>query len=485
MQSVRRMISLHARLSVLLTVSTLVVAAACFVAPRQARAIPAFAREWQTSCQTCHTAFPDLNPVGEAFRQNGYRFLNVARPDTAPEFIPLGHTTDQVGHEGHVMTHDPGGGFPSETWPGSLPGNFPAALLVFANMSLQQGEPSEGDSAAVAAGAGPGRAVPWQANFGGSAIGLALGGTMGDRISFYGTAELEVGGGVAMDRAALTLSILDVPLLMVTIGALPVSIYPFSIHRSAMGDGLGFTLVTLGDNHWALEPSQLGIEVHGVLANRLFYAAGVVDGQGNNITGSKDVYARMTYKIGGLATDGSGSTGYTRPWQEMSLQLGASVYRGEALMADPAGVDAPHNDWFVRGSVDIDARIENLHLLAAGFIQKNQNPIFGITQSTCLPSAPNCTPQGGLDGAYLEASYMVFPWLMPTVRYMLFNQELPTIDATSGDVTLETQLGHRLLFGVSGLIRENIALRLFAETRKDGDDLFHVSGASMTLVAGF
>ena len=74
---------------------------------------------------------------------------------------------------------------------------------------------------------------------------------------------------------------------------------------------------------------------------------------------------------------------------------------------------------------------------------------------------------------------------MPTVRYMLFNQALPTVDMVSGDVTLETQLGHRLLFGASALIRENISVRVFAETRKDGDDLFHLSGASMTLVAGF
>ena len=39
-----------------------------------AKAIPAFARKYQTSCTTCHTAFPKLNPFGEAFRRNNYRF---------------------------------------------------------------------------------------------------------------------------------------------------------------------------------------------------------------------------------------------------------------------------------------------------------------------------------------------------------------------------------------------------------------------------
>ena len=42
--------------------------------PMDADAIPAFARRYRTSCSTCHTAAPKLNPLGEAFRLNGYRF---------------------------------------------------------------------------------------------------------------------------------------------------------------------------------------------------------------------------------------------------------------------------------------------------------------------------------------------------------------------------------------------------------------------------
>ena len=38
-----------------------------------ASAIPAFARKYQTSCQTCHAMFPKLNAFGEAFRLRGYR----------------------------------------------------------------------------------------------------------------------------------------------------------------------------------------------------------------------------------------------------------------------------------------------------------------------------------------------------------------------------------------------------------------------------
>ncbi|MCW9025473.1 MAG: OprO/OprP family phosphate-selective porin [Gammaproteobacteria bacterium] len=39
-----------------------------------ASAIPAFARDKQMSCSTCHTAWPALNTFGHKFKENGYRF---------------------------------------------------------------------------------------------------------------------------------------------------------------------------------------------------------------------------------------------------------------------------------------------------------------------------------------------------------------------------------------------------------------------------
>src|SRR5512135_1576471 len=38
-----------------------------------ARAIPAFARRYHTTCATCHDPVPRLNPYGEAFQANGYQ----------------------------------------------------------------------------------------------------------------------------------------------------------------------------------------------------------------------------------------------------------------------------------------------------------------------------------------------------------------------------------------------------------------------------
>src|SRR3974377_73847 len=53
----------------------LVTPACClFVITRPGNAIPAFARQYATSCMTCHTVFPKLNDFGKAFKDAGFQF---------------------------------------------------------------------------------------------------------------------------------------------------------------------------------------------------------------------------------------------------------------------------------------------------------------------------------------------------------------------------------------------------------------------------
>ena len=53
-------------LSILLT--------AFFVIPKKSSAIPAFSRQYGTSCMTCHIDFPKLNDFGKAFKDAGFKF---------------------------------------------------------------------------------------------------------------------------------------------------------------------------------------------------------------------------------------------------------------------------------------------------------------------------------------------------------------------------------------------------------------------------
>src|SRR5512141_3165979 len=82
-----------------------------------ASAIPAFARKYQTSCQTCHIGFPKLNAFGEAFRLNGYRM-----PQETEEQIKLKPVS--LGADAYKKM------WPRAIYPSDLPGQVPLAFNV-------------------------------------------------------------------------------------------------------------------------------------------------------------------------------------------------------------------------------------------------------------------------------------------------------------------------------------------------------------------
>ena len=51
--------------------------------PREAGAIPAFARKYRFSCTTCHAPFPRLKPYGDEFAGRGFRVEEGAEPARA------------------------------------------------------------------------------------------------------------------------------------------------------------------------------------------------------------------------------------------------------------------------------------------------------------------------------------------------------------------------------------------------------------------
>src|SRR6266545_7838009 len=82
---------------------------------RPASGVPAFSRKYQTSCQTCHTIFPKLNPFGQAFRLNGYRM-----PKETEEQVK--QTPVSLGSESYKKI------WPKMVSPSDLPGFAPFAL---------------------------------------------------------------------------------------------------------------------------------------------------------------------------------------------------------------------------------------------------------------------------------------------------------------------------------------------------------------------
>ena len=72
-----------------LSALALIVAAVVGTAAR-ADAVPAFARKYRTSCQTCHAMFPKLNAFGEAFRLRGYRMPGQTEDMVKDQPVSLG-----------------------------------------------------------------------------------------------------------------------------------------------------------------------------------------------------------------------------------------------------------------------------------------------------------------------------------------------------------------------------------------------------------
>jgi len=151
-----------------------------------AEAIPAFARKYQTSCQTCHIAYPKLNPFGETFRLLGYRM-----PDETEDMVK--EPPVQLGAPGYKRL------FPDTVWPSTIPGNMPLSLdLTLTNLSRRTTE------------AGMAETITNDFRFP-EEVGLVAGGTLGETLSFLGEVafETEAGGGrvevaIEIEHAQLT-----------------------------------------------------------------------------------------------------------------------------------------------------------------------------------------------------------------------------------------------------------------------------------------
>src|SRR6202051_175500 len=89
--------------------------AAFYLMAPKANAIPAFSRQYQTSCMTCHIDFPKLNDFGKAFKDAGFKF-----PKDDEDMLKVPPV--MLGAEALKQN------FPKSVWPGSIPGMPPIGL---------------------------------------------------------------------------------------------------------------------------------------------------------------------------------------------------------------------------------------------------------------------------------------------------------------------------------------------------------------------
>jgi hypothetical protein len=416
-----------------LTRRMLMIATAVLVALgpfRPASAVPVFARKYQTSCQTCHIVFPKLNAFGEAFRLNGYRM-----PAETEELIK--ETPVSLGSESYKKT------WPSMVYPSTIPGHVPIAINV--KMADVYSSSTDGTDRSITRNDFQ---FPQEVN-------LFTAGTLGEKFGFLGELTFEEGEGVSIERAQLTANSV----------AGPEHAVNFKVGMFAPDFADGFQEMWIMTNNgidtmFAYDPigvnggtglaeegggislpaSVKAIEFYGVAWHRFFYTLGVTNGfgpvasnSGSDPHSSKDWYARLDYKFGGMGLDGD-TTGKTLPpenWRENSVRVGILGYHGTGDdVSFPLGDDGLGNPLFDV----VDRRYDRVGLYVSWF-WRDLN-VFGAyvhgkdaLTVTDLEAATVNKIDPTYSSWFVQADYVIRPPFQVSLRYEDLNPGDPAAPA--------------------------------------------------------
>lgn len=365
---------------------------AAVLAPRTAHAIPAFARRYETTCQTCHLAYPKLTPFGEAFRRNGYRFPGGGDA-TAEKEEPL-----PLGSEAHAEL------WPFKVFPGKFPRSLPLSIVLGGKATYGTPETMHMPDEAEVDESEP-HSHSGTLDFSTLLDTLALrsGGTAGDHVAYFAAINIIGHEGLEVERANAVFSPLKAPAsLLIKVGRFEPALHGVTVHRGLVGHLLRLTMTPVGENPFTPEAYQDGLELSGVAASRFGWAAGMVENATPGMYVAKDAYGRVEGKIGGMALDGSGSWAGTAPWRETSLLVGASTWVGRAMIEDAVSM---HDDNFLRVGVDAHLVLGDVLIDAVVAEERHGNPDPSGDQPT------------NLDQVYAEVTWVALPVFFPTARF--------------------------------------------------------------------
>jgi hypothetical protein len=439
-----------------------------FVCMSDARAVPSFARKYQTSCQTCHTIFPVLNPFGEAFRRNGYRFPSqngsVDSDSIKAPAIPLGQ-------EEYTKT------FPDSVWPDKIAEAVP--LSVMFNGSVPINFP---DSDAKAAA---GNVFTWagiQAE-----LHVFGAGAFNDSLTYFTQLTIAESGSLDLETGYLLWNDVVGPghLVNVWVGRLfAPQLSSFGLHSDYLADAVQPAVsvaglynpsgsFTLGQGHTD------GVELNGIAAHRFDYAIGWVASTaatGLKLPNAEDAYVHVGVKSGGVALDGEGKYGPNvpdprKPWAEKSIALDLFAYHGITRLDNGTGVDptspTPQNDRFNAVGGVVHSQYSSLLVTAGVQLEHHARPYQGTPATPNPPGSPTAGAPNSADATsivqYDEVDYVVWPWLVPGVRFeytrLSLDSSAPSVDPRNGNYASVA----RFIPGVAMLVRPNIRVLLTAD----------------------
>ena len=405
-------------------VAAAVAALVYFAVAGEARAVPSFARKYQTSCQTCHTVFPVLNPFGEAFRRNGYRFPSQnGSVDSDAEKAPA----IPLGQEEYKKT------FPDSVWPDKITEAIPLSLMFNGSVPINLPD----SDAKTAAGN--------TFTFSGIEAEMHLfgAGAFNDTLTYFTQLTLADSGSFDLETAYLLWNDIVGPrhLLNLWVGRLfAPQLTSFGLHSSYLSDTVMPAVTVAGlynpSGSFVLGQGHTdGVELNGIAGHRFDYALGWVassNAAGLTLPNAEDVYAHVGVKSGGVALDGEGKYGPNvpdprKPWAEKSITFDLFAYHGIQRLDNGTGTvvgatatPVLQDDRFNAAGAVLHAQYDSLMIMAGAQIERHDRPYQGTgalanPNGNAIPGAPDFTSSTAVL-QYDEIDYVVWPWFVPGVR---------------------------------------------------------------------
>jgi hypothetical protein len=433
-----------------------VLAALCayFARIGEARAVPSFARKYQTSCQTCHTIFPVLNPFGEAFRRNGYRFPSQ---NGSVDSDAVKTSTIALGQEEYVKT------FPDTVWPDKIADAVPLSVMVNGGVPVNM---PDSDAKAAA-----GNTFTWGGVV--AEVHLYGAGAFNDNVTYMAqvTMESDFGsppGTFDIETAYLLWNDIVGPRHAVNlwVGRLwAPQLTSFGLHSDYLSDTMmpGISVAGLYNSGPAPIPGQGhadGAELNGIVGHRLAYAVGWIASptSAGSSPNAEDVYAHVGIKSGGVALDGEGKYGPNvpdprKPWAEKSITIDAFAYHGLERFDNGTGVTTasptavPQDDRYSAIGGSIHGQWDSLLAQVALDYEHHDRPYAGSAAMGGFPGVPVLASANAVVGS-AEVNYVVWPWFVPGVRAEYTRAD---VQDQAGDASLL-----RIIPGVAMAVRPNI-----------------------------
>jgi hypothetical protein len=440
-------------------------------------AIPAFSRQYGTSCTTCHVDFPKLNDFGKAFKDAGFKF-----PKGDEDFLKVPPVMLGAPAQKELWPHT--------VFPGVIPGVLPVGLRY--NHSANNYNP--------AGTVNPASPVVPRTDFEPGFFSIFTAGNFGSDIAFWVDDDLSVSGANAngalgdgylkfvnigrffkLPTDSLSLRVGQFELDLPVTQARNINLSGYDIFTEA---NLGITGLQNVNNTFALQNAGHGFELSGGHQyGGYHYSLAIVDQNTSGNTTSagnvgspagffsdsnyKDLYARFSYRFN-LEKDPASrndiqAAGATGPRDHTYLSLGTFYFKGRSVQRIAGATSVlTAREPFYRVGGDFNFNYRTFNLFGVLMYGHDDDLLCqdgtGTTVPCSLGTGASLTsgPAAKFNGGFLEADYLMLPWVMTILRYDRVQSSADFLNQGGNYFNPVGSTRNRVTPGVQFLIHANI-----------------------------